>query len=131
MTLTQIFALRWVPLATALNGCRQTGSSALHAHNVGTYRPYESNNLGAGNIAVMDSAALTSPFTYIQRKLRPDGAALRAYARRAREAIDFKHLAAMPLRLVPDLAGKLAQSHIADRTRKFVVSKHPCTFGSR
>jgi hypothetical protein len=39
--------------------------------------------------------------------------------------VNFKHLATVPVRLVSDLAGKLAKAHIADRTRKFVVSKHP------
>src|ERR671924_2089367 len=63
------FALHWVPLATALNDCRQTGSSTLSAHNIGTYRPYESNYLGASNISVMDcTAVLTAPFTHIERK---------------------------------------------------------------
>ncbi len=120
------FALHWVPLATALNGCRQTGSSTLSAHNVGTYRPYESNYLGASNISVMDcTAVLTAPFTHIERKPRAYMPAIRAYARRAREAINLKHLAAMPVRLVSDLAGKLAHSRIGYRTRKFVVSKHP------
>ena len=120
------FALHGVPLATALNGCRQTGSSTLHAHNVGTYRPYESDYLGASNISVMDcTAVLTAPFTHIERKPRASMPAIRAYARRALPGIEFKHLAAMPIRLVSDLAGKLAQSYIADRTRKFVVSKHP------
>jgi hypothetical protein len=120
------FALHWVPLATALNGCRQTGSSTLHAHNVGTYRPYESNYLGASNISVMDcTAVLTAPFTHIERKPRAYMPAIRAYTRRALPGIELKHLAAMPARLVSDLAGKLAHSRIGYRTRKFVVSKHP------
>jgi hypothetical protein len=119
------FALHWVPLATALNGCRQTGSSTLSAHNVGTYRPYESNYLGASNISVMDcTAVLTAPFTHIERKPRAYMPAIRTYARRALPGINLKHLAAMPVRLVSDLAGDLAQAYIAHRTRKFVVSKH-------
>jgi hypothetical protein len=59
------FALHWVPLATALNGCRQTVGATLHAHNIGTYRPYKFYYLSAGNIAVVDLAALTAPFTYM------------------------------------------------------------------
>jgi hypothetical protein len=48
------FALRWVPLATALNGCRQAVGVTLHAHNFGTYRPYKFYYLSAGDIAVMN-----------------------------------------------------------------------------
>jgi hypothetical protein len=92
------FALHGVPLATALNGCRQTGSPTLSAHNVGNYRPYESNYPGTSNISVMDcTAVLTAPFTHIERKPRASMPAIRAYARRAREAIYFKHLAARNL----------------------------------
>jgi hypothetical protein len=120
------FALHGVPLATALNGCRQTGSSILSAHNVGTYRPYESNYLGTSNISVMDcTAVLAAPFTHIERKPQAYMPAIRAYARGTLPGIDFKYLAAMPVRLVSDLAGELAQAYIAHRTRKFVISKHP------
>lgn len=119
------FALRWVPLATALDGYRQAGSSTLHAHNVGTYRPYERNYLSAGYIAVMFHTAFAAPLAHVQRKFRPNQATVRAYARRALPGTNLKHLATMPVRLVPDLAGKLAQSRIADRTRKCVVSQHP------
>jgi hypothetical protein len=120
------FALHWVPLATALNSCRQTVGVTLHAHNVGTYRPYKSYYFGAGDISVMDCiAVLALPFTHIERKPRAYVPALRAYACGALPLLYLIHLAAMPLRLVSDLTGKLAQSHIADRTRKFVVSKHP------
>jgi hypothetical protein len=115
------FALHWVPLATALNGCRQTVGATLHAHHVGTYRPYKFYYLSAGNIAVVDLAALTAPFTYMQPKLGTSMQAIRAYARGTLPLIDLKHLATVPVRLVSDLAGKLAQSHIADHTRKFVV----------
>jgi hypothetical protein len=118
------FALHWVPLATALNGCRQTGSSTLHAHHVGTYRPYESDYPGASNISVMDGTAFTAPFAYLQRTLGPYVPAIRAYARRPLPWVYLKHIAAMPVRLVSDLAGELAQAYIADRTRKCVVSKH-------
>jgi hypothetical protein len=99
--------------------------ATLHAHNVGTYRPYKFYYLSAGSIAVVDSAALTAPFTYMQRKLGTDSQAIGTYACGTLPLVNFKHLATVPLRLVPDLAGKLAQSHIADRTCKFVVSKHP------
>jgi hypothetical protein len=67
---------------------------------------------------------LTAPFRHIEREPRAYMPTIRAYARRAREAIYFKHLTAMPVRLVSDLAGELAQAYIAHRTRKFVVSKH-------
>jgi hypothetical protein len=120
------FALHWVPLATGLNGCRQTGSSTLHAHHVGTYRPYESDYLGASNIAVMDCiAARALPFTHIERKLWAYVPAIRTYARGALPRVYLKHIATMPVCLVIDLAGKLAQAYIGYRTRKFVVSKHP------
>jgi hypothetical protein len=119
------FALRWVSLATALNGYRQAGSSTLHAHHVGTYRPYERNYLGAGYIAVVLHAAFAAPLAHVQRKFRPNQATVRTYARRALPWVNLEHLATMPVCLVSDLAGQLAKAHIADRTRKFVVSQHP------
>jgi hypothetical protein len=120
------FALHWVPLATAGRGCRQTGSSTLSAHNVGTNRPYESNYLGAGNIAVMDcTTARALPFTHLERKPWAYMPAIRTYACGTLPLVYLVHLAAMPLRLVSDLAGELAKAHITDRTRKFVVSQHP------
>jgi hypothetical protein len=121
------------PARSRFNGCwlqrrlsrKQTGSSSLHAHQLALSQGYSLNHLGAGGIAVMHRTTVTAPVPSGQAQLGANQAARWTGSGRARPLADFKQIAAIPGRFVPQLAGQLAQAHIADGARQRVVSHHP------
>ena len=118
------------PARSRFNGCwlqrrlsrEQTGSSSLGAHHVALSQGYSFDRSGAGDVAVMDRAALASPRSDLQGQLWADQTAIRACARGADPLADLEQIAAIPRRFVPQLAGQLTQAHIADSARQLVVS---------